>query len=34
MREFNTGNLKDPQGNVVTSKKQAESIAYSESGKK
>tara|TARA_B100001057_G_scaffold6630_1_gene6035 strand:- start:2126 stop:2530 length:405 start_codon:yes stop_codon:yes gene_type:complete len=33
MREFERGELKDPYGNPITSRKQAEAIAYSESGK-
>lgn len=33
MKEFDEGNLKDQYGSVVTSRKDAESIAYSESGK-
>ena len=33
MREFEKGDLKTKSGEVVTSRKQAEAIAYSESGK-
>ncbi|CAM0104457.1 hypothetical protein VPH209E381_0039 [Vibrio phage 209E38-1] len=33
MKEFDEGNLKDKYGKVVTSRKDAEAIAYSESGK-
>jgi len=33
MKEFDEGCLKDKYGNVVTSRKDAEKIAYSESGK-